>query len=65
MEIKIQNLPDGRFSAEYLNPQDLFLNGISQFGESAFEARINLQALINTVQRLRTTSIAGFNRFLD
>lgn len=43
--------PDGRYYAEYHRKGDLPLTGIGQFGKTAFEAEINLQALINAVRR--------------
>jgi hypothetical protein len=47
----MRKMKDGRFSAQYLNKTDMLLHGIEQYGKTAFEAEINLQALINTIRK--------------
>lgn len=54
-------MKDGRFAAQYLNENkgEGFkgfkyrdpLHGIEQYGKTAFEAKINLQALMNALRR--------------
>lgn len=51
MEIKIREMEDGRFSAQYINEADKLLHGIEQYGKSPIEAEINLQTLINAVRK--------------
>jgi len=51
LEIKILEMDDGRFSAQYLNEADRPLHGIEQYGKTAIEAEINLRALINAVRK--------------
>lgn len=50
MKIKITQDKHGRYFAQYINPNDIHLNGIGQFGKDAIDAHINLQALINNVR---------------
>lgn len=50
-KIEIIKTKDGRYFAQYINPSDLMVNGIGQYGDSAFEAEINLQALLNNVRK--------------
>jgi hypothetical protein len=49
--IKVTEQEDGRFYAEYINPADIVLNTIGQYGKTGFEARINLLALLISVKR--------------
>lgn len=51
MEIKITQQKDGRYFAQYLNPNEIVINGIGQFGETAFEAEVNLIAVLRSVRR--------------
>lgn len=48
--IKVSKCGDGRYYAEYHNPQHLYVNGIGQYGRTPFEAKINLQALLNVIR---------------
>jgi hypothetical protein len=59
MQIIITKQKDGRYYAEYINPSDLLLNTIGQYGVNAFEAEINLKALLIAVkkQTLRTSFV--------
>ena len=41
-KIEITKIEDGRYFAEYINPKNIFVNGVGQFGETEFEAEINL-----------------------
>ena len=56
-KLKIEQQKDGRWFAQYINPNDILLNGIGQFGTTSFEAEINLRALMVAVakERLRTS----------
>lgn len=61
MKIKIRELEDGRFAAQYRNGPITEgckgfkyrdpLHGIEQYGKTAFEAMINLQVLLNELRR--------------
>jgi len=51
MKINITEFEDGRFYAEYINPKDKLINRIGQYGNTAFEAEANLQALLNAVKK--------------
>ena len=57
MVIKLKEIEKGKFRAEYLDKKDIHLHGICQYGKTAFEAELNLRALLVTVkkERLRTT----------
>jgi hypothetical protein len=55
--IRITEMKDGRYFAEYINSVDLFVNGIGQFGATALEAEINLQALLNTVRKEQNKTV--------
>ena len=44
---------DGRYYCEYINKNDPMLSGIGQFGKTPFEAEINLQAVLNVLNRER------------
>jgi hypothetical protein len=60
-KIKIEQQKDGRWFAEYINPKDILLNGIGQFGKTSFEAEINLQALINATRKAMLKTTIDFN----
>lgn len=49
--IKITQLKDGRWYAEYYNPKHIGVSGIGQFGKSPFEAEVNLQALLVAIRK--------------
>ena len=49
--LRITRQKDDRYFCEYLNHDDLMLNGIGQFGSTAFEAKINLEALLQKLKR--------------
>ena len=51
VNIEITKLTDGRYFAQYLNQADRLKNGIGQFGKTAFEAEINLQAFLNKLDK--------------
>lgn len=57
--IRITEMKDGNFFAEYINPVDLFVNGIGQFGATAFEAEINLQTLLNVVRKEQNKTVVN------
>ena len=57
--VKITEDKHGRFFAQYVNPSDLAVNGIGQFGNTAFEAKINLFALIRTVRRRMNLTVVN------
>lgn len=59
--MRISETKDGRFFAEYINPIDLCVNGIGQFGNTAFEAEINLQALLNTVRKQQNKTVVNLS----
>jgi hypothetical protein len=61
MEIKITQTKDGRYFAQYINPKDIMVNGIGQFGMTAFESEINLQALLNTVRCKQNKTVVNLS----
>lgn len=51
MKIKITEMNDGRFEAQYLNKAHIGVNGICQYGKTAVEAEVNLKALLNAIRK--------------
>jgi hypothetical protein len=61
MKIKITQTKDGRYFAQYINPNDLMVNGIGQFGNTPFEAEVNLQALLNNVRKEQNKTVVNLS----
>jgi len=57
MKIEITQQKDGRYFAQYFNPNEIMLNGIGQFGETAYEAQINLLSLIKNIKKKMNVTI--------
>ena len=61
MKIKLTQTKDGRWFAEYINPADLMVNGIGQFGFNPFEAEVNLLALLYRVREEQNKTVVKIN----